>query len=151
MSAKPEILPNSLYEQDYAAWATETGRLIREGRFAETDIENVAEEIEAMAGRDRRELLNRMTVLIQHLLKWTSQPEKRSRSWQSTIVTQRIRIRRLLHQSPSLRAAVSGSLADVYADAVVAARAETGLPADTFPARCPFSAAEILDLEFFPD
>jgi len=152
MSTKPLALPNSaLYEQDYAAWATETGRLIREGRFTELDLENLAEEIEAMAGRDRREVLSRLTAVIHHLLKWKYQPEQRSASWRTTVVTQRGEITLLLEQSPSLRPTVPRSLAQVYGHAVTRAIAETGLPADAFPARCPFSVAQILDLEFFPD
>jgi len=34
---------------------------------------------------------------------------------------------------------------------VTRAIAETGLPAEAFPARCPFSAAQILDQDFLPE
>jgi hypothetical protein len=71
----------SLYDEDFVAWAEQTARLLRQGRLHELDIENLAEEIEAMANRDRRELLSRLTVLLHHLLKWGWQPEKRSGSW----------------------------------------------------------------------
>ena len=56
---------------------------------AEVDWEHLAEEIEAVGGNTRRELRNRLAVLLQHLLKWEYQPELRSRSWRSTIRTQR--------------------------------------------------------------
>jgi hypothetical protein len=152
MSTKPLALPNTqLYEQDFAAWATETARLLREGRFREVDIENVAEEIESMAGNQRRELLSRLTVLVHHLLKWTHQPEKRSGSWRSTIATQRAELLRLLKQSPSLRPAVPDAVREVYPDAVEEASAETGLADEAFPQRCPFSASQILDRKFLPE
>ena len=79
----------SLYDEDFAVWTAETARLLRAGRFDEVDIEHVAEEIEDMGKRDKRELHSRLTVLILHLLKWKWQPEKKSASWGSTIVTQR--------------------------------------------------------------
>src|SRR5437588_12681668 len=78
-----------LYDEDFAVWTSETARLLRAGRFDEVDIEHVAEEIEDMGKRDKRELRSRLTVLIVHLLKRKWQPEKRTRGWQSTLLTQR--------------------------------------------------------------
>jgi len=151
MSAESLSQPAAnLYEEDFVAWALDTARLLREGRFNAIDIENLAEEVEAMAGRDKRELLSRLTVLILHLLKWRWQPEKRSGSWAATIVTQRTEIEGLFEQSPSLRRTLSPSLSRVYRNAVKEAAAETGLPQDTFPRQCPFSAAQVLDEEFLP-
>ena len=140
-----------LYEEDFVAWAYETARLLREGRLDQIDIEHVAEEIEGMANRDRRELLSRLTVLIHHLLKWGWQPEKRSGSWKLTIGSQRTEIDRQLEDSPSLRRILSPSLPRVYREAVKNAADETDLPKDTFPRECPFSVAQILDEDFLPE
>ena len=52
--------------------------MIRQGRLAEVDLEHVAEEIEDMGKRDRREVRSRLIVLMMHLLKWQLQPELRS-------------------------------------------------------------------------
>ena len=142
-SLKPSIA--SLYDEDFAAWTSETARQLRAGRFAEIDVEHVAEEIEDMGKREKRELLSRLTVLVTHLLKWKWQADKRTPSWQSTIATQRVEIRKLLGQSPSLRGVIGASVAEVYSDAVESASIETGLPADTFPATCPFSVDQILE------
>jgi type II secretory pathway component PulM len=106
-----------LYDEDFAIWTSETARLLRERRFDEVDIEHVAEEIEDMGKRDKRELYSRLTVLIAHLLKWKWQPERKTKSWRSTIVTQRAELRRLFEQSPSLRAIVHDAADDVYSDA----------------------------------
>jgi hypothetical protein len=78
------------------------------------------------------------------------QPAKRSRSWSSTIVTQRIEIEADLKQSPSLKRKVRSGLPDNYEGAVRRAAAETGLPPDLFPAECPFTVEQILDPEFLP-
>lgn len=57
------------YSRDFCAWATEQAALLRAGRLADADIENIAEEIESMGRSEKRELVNRLTVLLTHLLK----------------------------------------------------------------------------------
>ncbi len=146
---KPAVA--SLYDEDFAIWTAETARLLREKRFDEIDIEHVAEEIEDMGKRDKRELHSRLTVLIAHLLKWKWQPERKSESWGSTIVTQRAEIKLLLDDSASLRRAVAAAVAKIYPNALGTAVAETGLPARAFPRECPFSPDEILGHSFLPE
>ena len=141
----------SLYDEDFAVWTAETARLLRAGRFDEVDMEHVAEEIEDMGKRDKRELYSRLAVLIVHLLKWKWQPEKKSESWRSTIWTQRSELELLLGDSPSLRRTVTDALAKVYPNALKTAISETGLPTRTFPGECPFSADQALDLAFLPE
>jgi hypothetical protein len=141
----------SLYDQDFAAWTSETARLLRARRFAEIDVEHAAEEIEDMGKSEKREMLSRLSVLILHLLKWKFQAEKRSPSWKSTILAQRIELGRLLDDSPSLMRTVGTSAAKVYPDAVAAASLETALPPVAFPRDCPFSVDQILDRTFLPE
>jgi hypothetical protein len=40
------------YDADFSGWAAEQSALLRGGRFAEADIENIAQEIES--ARERR-------------------------------------------------------------------------------------------------
>ena len=141
---------SSLYDQDFAVWTSETARLLRAGRFDEIDIEHVAEEIDDMGKRDKRELHSRLTVLLLHLLKWNCQPNKQSSGWQSTILTQRAELERLFEDSPSLRRAIGGAVFKVYPAALRTAVVETGLPTATFPRDCPFTAEQILDSNFLP-
>ena len=77
------------YDDDFFAWTQEQARLLRDGELADIDVENLAEEIESMGRSVRRELRNRLALLIMHLLKWRFQPAFRSRSWSSTIIEQR--------------------------------------------------------------
>ena len=82
---------------------THNAELLREGKLSEVDIENIAEEIESMGKRGRRELINRFAILIAHLLKWEYQPARRSKSWECTIKEQRFELIDLLEESPSLK------------------------------------------------
>src|SRR5271169_2668817 len=80
------------YDKDVILWSQEQARLLRAGRFAELDIEHVADEIEDVGKSEKRELASRMAVLLTHLLKWSHQPENQSKSWRATIVIQRKRV-----------------------------------------------------------
>jgi hypothetical protein len=141
----------SLYDEDFAIWTAETARQLRAGRFDEVDIEHVAEEIEDMGKRDKRELHSRLPVLILHLLKWKGQPEKQTKGWQSTLLTQRADLDRLLEDSPSLRRTIAAAVAKVYPAARQSALLETGLPGAAFPNECPFTPDQILDRAFLPE
>jgi hypothetical protein len=152
MKSKSQVRPASqLYDEDFAVWATETARLLRERRFSEIDIEHLAEEIEALGNRDKREVLSRLTVLMQHLLKWQFQAKKRSRSWQATIATERAELGHIFEQSPGLRRGVTTSLAQGYRRAVKLVVIESGLSAKTFPPDCPFTPVQVLDEDFLPE
>ena len=139
------------YEKDLVAWTEETAQLLRERRFDEIDIENLAEEVQAMAGRDRRELQSRVAVVLVHLLKWKCQPNQRSGGWQSTMRTQRRDLRYLLEQSPSLKREVAAAVKEAYPDAMDDTAEETGLSVKTFPSECPFSPEQILDRTYLPE
>jgi len=57
------------YDTDLAAWADETAELVRAGRFDEIDLENLAEEIEALARSERKALRSQLKRLLLHLIK----------------------------------------------------------------------------------
>jgi hypothetical protein len=57
------------YDQDFYAWLTANVQLMHQGRLDEVDAEHVAEELDAMSKREKRELISRLTVLLGHLLK----------------------------------------------------------------------------------
>ena len=137
----------SLYDTDYVAWLEEQAAHLRAGRLSALDVLNLAEELEGLARSDRHELANRLETLILHLLKWDHQPGRRSRSWQSTIVEQRIRIRRLLDESPSLRPGLAEIAAKVYPDAVDRAIVETGLARRRFPEALSYSLEQLFARE----
>jgi len=141
---------HDLYEKDFYAWIIENAKLIRENRLSELDVENLAEEIECMGRTEKRELLHRLIVLIMHLLKWKFQPQKQSKSWRSTIWTQRRDLLRLLQESPSLKHILQERLIEAYDDAVIQAVCQTSLPQSFFPTKCPFTWEQIFDENFWP-
>ena len=139
------------YQTDFYAWAMEQAALLRAGQLSSADVANIAEEIESMGRTEKRELVNRLAILLLHLLKWRFQPGFRSPSWNSTIREQRIRLRSHLKDNPSLKAKVDEALAEAYELAVIGAARETGLPEGDFPKSSPFRYEQAIDDQFWPD
>ena len=139
------------YDEDFYGWSFEQARLLRAGEFSRLDIENIAEELESMGRRDKREIESWLVVLLAHLLKWQVQVGFRSRSWSATIREQRHRIEKLVRESPSLQPAVGELLAEAFTEARERAAHETGLAESAFPADCPFTAEQVLAADFLPE
>ena len=139
------------YDQDFALWSSQQAALLRAGRFDAVDIENVAEEIESLGRSDRRQIANRMKVLLAHLLKARYQPEQDKRGWKSTIVEQRRRILGLIDEGPSLKAVPPNVLDEEYKFARADAADATGLALRTLPETCPFTIEQVLDLGYYPE
>ncbi len=138
------------YNRDFHAWAMRQAALLRDGRLAEADLAHIAEEIESMGRSQKTELVNRLAVLLAHLLKWEAQPNRRGRSWDLTIREQRIRLAEHLQDSPSLKTAAPDALASGFRRALLRAQRETGLPEHAFPAACPWTFDQVLDDGFLP-
>ena len=103
-----------------------------------------------MARSDRREIRNRLVVLLIHLLKYSAQPRRRSSGWLATIGEQRSRIATVIDDSPSLKSFPGSILDHCYADARSRAALETGLPESDFPERCPYGVDQVLDPRWLP-
>ena len=144
-------MPNSNYDLDFYAWANEQASLLRAGKLSIADIESIAEEIGSMGRTEKRELVNRLTVLLSHLLKWKFQPRLRGASWEASIKIQRLRIVRHLKDNPSLKSKLAEAVADAYGVAIVEAAADTGLAESDFPAACPWAFDQMMTDEFWPD
>lgn len=147
---KIDIKP-TLYETDYQQWIETTLQHLREQNFNQLDLEHLIEEIEAMGKSDKRELQNRLIILLMHLLEWKYQPENQSNSWSATIDEQRRQILFIFEDSPSLEKSYLATVFDkCYLMARKSASKETKLPLDAFPESCSLSQAEIFDLDFYP-
>ena len=138
------------YDEDFYAWAKRNAELMREGRLSEVEVEHIAEELESMTRSEKRELTNRLAVLIAHLLKWQFQPERRSNSCKNTIEVQREDVAELIEESPSLRHEIDADLGRAYKKAIRLAAAETGVSTETFPTVCPYAFDEIVAEGFWP-
>jgi Domain of unknown function DUF29 len=133
---------------DNYEWLMESVRILREGRFSDLDVNDVAGVLEDMGKAELRELESRIVVLMLHLLKWIHQPTKRKGGWEATIIEQRRRIKSLLRDSPSLESRVPGIVASEWSYVVRLAIAETG--ENSFPLTPSFSIQEMLSDDFLP-
>jgi hypothetical protein len=138
------------YEGDFHAWAFEQAALVRALAPKTLDVDNIAEELEALGRGERRAVIARWRLIIHHLLKWQYQPDRRTRSWIATVSREREHLRRLETESPSLAARDLELVTEAFRIALRDAMEETDLPRSTFPARCPYTPDELRDDRFFP-
>ncbi|WP_020180588.1 DUF29 domain-containing protein [Methylopila sp. M107] len=146
MVAKVKDRPKAraAYEDDFSAWLNEQAALIRSGRVADIDAENVAEELEGIARSEFRSLISALTVLILHMLKWDHQPERRSSSWISSINEQRDQFDLILEDNPSFKPRLPDALQKAHRASRRRAVQETGLSLASFPETCPYDWDELL-------
>lgn len=140
-----------LYETDFYAWTQEQVSLLKTQQWAQLDTINLIEEIETLGRKERQELRNRLGVLLGHLLKWQFQPEKRSNSWLGTIREQRVQIRLLLKDSPSLKLYLDEVFLAAYELGLALAIRETQLGERVFPEVCPYTSEQTMNSEFLPE
>jgi hypothetical protein len=149
-------VPLDIYETDFVAWAEQQARALRRRAANELDWDNVAEEIEDLASRQKREVRRRLRLICAHLLKWDhlirTEPgnTRPLAGWRRTLVEQRRQLADLLEDSPSLSQVAREALPRQF----VNARQDTeetmgplGLPHDT----CPWSLEEVLQRAFYPE
>ncbi|EAM47679.1 DUF29 domain-containing protein [Crocosphaera watsonii WH 8501] len=144
-------MKTNLYDKDYCLWLEETIQVLREGRLTELDISNLIEEIEDMGISQKKAVKSNSRILLMHLLKWKYQPTKRSKSWKSSIIEHRKRIRDSFEDSPSLKVYFANNFDLCYQDARELAAAETGLSIDEFPIESPFFEQDTLKPDYFPE
>ncbi len=135
-------------DDDAVLWIEQQTALLRDRRFEELDITNLIEELDSMARAARRELRSRLKGIMLHLLTCEYQPARKSRSWLRSLSTQRQELESLFGESPSLRGLAADHAAQQYRHAVRDAALDTGLAQDTFPESCPYTLAQLLDLDF---
>lgn len=140
------------YHADEALWLATTIAALKAGQFHTVDWGSLIEELEALAGRDRRELESRLATLIEHILKrcYVNSPYD-YRGWQATILRTQQELRRILKQSPSLRAYLDQVFETAFVDAL--RLVENNYPETEFPRRWPFDRqkTDILTTEFWQE
>ena len=135
------------YGDDAHAWALEQAAFLRGGHFGDLDLVNLADEVADVANREYEALESDLTRVLQHLLKWDQQSERRSRSWARTIKEHRRRVVRRLIRSPSLKNRQAEALAEAYERGRAEALQETDLPDAVFPIASPYSWDEVMTRE----
>lgn len=146
----------SLYERDLNLWLENAIAQLKEGKLQDLDVENLIEELAGLAGRDRRELKQRLTTLIEHLLKRCYvKSEYDYAGWVETIDRTRNIIRDILKQSPSLKNYVNDPelFQNAFHDALRIVRRNQGYKSVNFPDSWQFSRdiEAILAIDFWEE
>jgi hypothetical protein len=133
-----ELQKTSLYEQDFLLWSEDTAAKLRARDFENLDLENLIEEVESLGRSDRKELLSRLVVIFEHLLKrlYVQSPEDYN-GWERTIRTQRTNLRFLMKSSPSLKSIWDEYIEEAWEIALETVRED--YPNVTFPDHFPYA------------
>ncbi len=137
-----------LYEIDDSQWLEETIKLLKNHQFQELDLENLIEELEDLGRRDKSAVASLLEQIIRHLLLWqywTSEFENNSVHWQGEIYTFRTQLNRKI--TTNLRNYLDSELDSIYKDALGFVKIKTQNSVN-FPSECPYSLAQLLDIEW---
>jgi hypothetical protein len=106
-----------------------------------------------MSRRREHALTSHLETLLRHLLKSAYQPQGQSwgHSWVDSIRAARTDAQALLARYPHLRTRQETAYARAYPRAHRQAARETGLPLAIFPQVCPWTAAQVLGTDFWPE
>ncbi|NJN46202.1 MAG: DUF29 domain-containing protein [Candidatus Competibacteraceae bacterium] len=141
---------SDLHVSDVYAWALQNAELIRQRRFAEIDIDNVAGALESVGRHEQDALAECLTGLLARLLRWRHQLTRREKSWQTLIQDQRAHVQEIFAKNPSLRVGLEALVRDVYSSARQVAACEANLKLELFPQDCPFQTEQVLDPSYWP-
>jgi Domain of unknown function DUF29 len=139
------------YDTDVYAWSQEQAALLDGKQWDALDIANLIEEILSVGASQYTAVSSAVYQILVHLLKWRYQPARQSRSWRVSLLEHRSRIPRRLRRAPSLAREIPLMIVEEYPAACRKASAQTGLPLATFPEDCPWTAAQVLDVDFWPE
>lgn len=134
---------DNLYESDLNLWLETTIAQLKAGDLPKLDIVNLIEELDGLAGRDRRELEYRLTTLLENLLKRCYVKSAcEYTGWVRIINKTRVDIGRLIRQSPSLRnyANQPALFQNAFADALRLLRSDPDYKYVVFPDSWLFSS-----------
>lgn len=147
MATRVEAVAGDLYEQDFYVWIERQAELLRARRFADLDIENMIEEVEALGRSELNAVIGNASVVIEHLLKLQHSPSKEPRAgWRASVREHRRRLRRQL--TPRLRQLLAAELPTLYeeirSDTADLLRDHGEAPvAEALPASCPYDLDQI--------
>jgi hypothetical protein len=153
-----------LYEKDFYLWVQENLRLLKNKEYNLVDWENLLEEIEDMARRELRSLINLMAIIMEHLYKWENYRESAyiGSGWKKSILNARKEVLKLFKDEPSLKAKAQEKeiLQRAWEDAVLdliawfkgnerlALRHFGRFPTEKdFPQECPYTFEQIMEYE----
>jgi hypothetical protein len=130
-------MDSTLYEKDILLWVEDTVGKLKKHDFENLDIKNLIEEVESLGISQKKELISRLMVLLEHLLKRLYVDSLYDyNGWERTIRNQRAEIDLLISQVPSLQSRWEISFNDAWKRALLKVKKE--YQKVYFPEECPF-------------
>jgi Tfp pilus assembly pilus retraction ATPase PilT len=101
MLTKPKIDWEMMAVNSHFQTAEAAQSLLQQGETEEAQVA-IQALIDAMSRSERQAVKSQLTRLMMHIIKWKTQPNKRSRSWIITIIDARDAIEESQEEMPSL-------------------------------------------------
>jgi Domain of unknown function DUF29 len=140
----------SQYDNDFYAWTQTQAAALRAKDWAALDREHLAEEIEDVGNNVRFAIESQMVRLLLHLLKLRYDPARRPRrGWKVTVDAARAEIAK--RATGGLQHHPARYLPDAYRQARRRISLAMDRPLTDFPEACPWTVAQLLDDEFWPE
>lgn len=146
-------MKSRLHEQDFLRWTEEQAALLRAGRLAEADIDNIVEEIEDMGKEQKVALQSLFRQILIHLLKLDLSPATAPRAaWTEELSEFRAQVETRIEETPSLKHYAP----ELFARAWPQARRSAGKTFEAYgervapPADCPYTLEQAMDDDFVP-
>lgn len=118
----------------------------------------VADEIDSLGARILADFATSLEAIISSLLllglgatTFPSILDVSGRAWRAIVATQRIKVARLLRDSPSVHAYSAQAVGDAYVIARIAASALLDLEESALPTECPWTVDQVLAEDFWPE
>jgi hypothetical protein len=147
-------MKSQTYQQDFLRWAEEQSALFRAGNIADLDLENIFEEIEDMGKEQKLALQSLFRNILVHLLKLDLSPASDPRpTWIEEVTEFRDQAQTRIDETPSLKHYSDELFAKAWQQARRAAgKSFEAYGEDVFiPAECPYSLAQVLNSDYFPE
>jgi Domain of unknown function DUF29 len=138
-----------IYETDEHLWLEETIKLLKANRLDELDVENLIEELESLAKKDKNKAESLLEQIIRHLLLWQywlEEHQNNAAHWEAEIDSFRTQLRR--HLTLNLSQHLEQEFNNIYQDALRYVTKKTRL--QTLPQTCPYTWEQLLDINWLP-
>lgn len=115
-----------------------------EANHIESAKAGIEELIAALIRSEKRALKSQMIRLMLHIIKWKTQPDKRTPIWVYSIESARMEIAELLADEPSLKPTLDSLPSDLFKKSKKLAEAEMNLKSDVLA----LTQEELFDREY---
>jgi hypothetical protein len=135
-------------DQDYVAWLEEQVHKLKTHNFAQLDLDNLVEELEALVRNERSAIKSFTYQIIVHLLLiqyWTGESQRNKNHCKAEIDNFQFQLSDKM--TTNFKNFLNDELPRIYIKARKAAIDKTGLNSDRFPETCPYSLDEIIGMD----